>query len=166
MDFIRRIRPGKTGVRAPLGELEMAVMRHIWPCGEVGCLATEVQRALESDRSLALTTILTTLDRLNDKGILQREREGKAYRYRAALSEAELQQRIVSGVLGDLIAQFPQAVAAYFAQQQTPETDPPQSEGADLAALAERLAAIRAGKQATQATQATEGEDAAERGGQ
>ena len=159
MDLIRRIRPEKTGVRAPLGELEMAVMRHIWPCGEAGSLAAEVQKALESDRALAITTILTTLDRLNDKGILQREREGKAYRYRAALSEAELQHRIVSGVLGDLIAQFPQAVAAYVAQQ-TPETDTLQSEGADLAALAERLAAIRAGKQAK------EGEDATERGGQ
>lgn len=143
MNLIRRIRPEKTGVRAPLGELEMAVMRHIWPCGETGCLATEVQKALESDRPLALTTILTTLDRLNDKGILQRERAGKAYRYRAALSESELQQRIVSGVLGDLIAQFPQAVAAYFAQQ-TPEVETPESERADLATLAQRLADMRA----------------------
>ena len=146
MDLIRRIRPEKTGVRAPLGELETAVMRHIWLCGATGCLAAEVQKALERERSLALTTILTTLDRLHDKGILVREREGKAYRYRAALSEAELQQRIVNGVLGELIAQFPQAVAAYFAQQ-TPQTETPDEQDA-LAALAQRLVALQAAEPA------------------
>lgn len=143
MNLIRRIRPEKTGVRAPLGDLEMAVMRHVWPCGKEGCFAAEVQKALDAERPLALTTILTTLDRLKDKGILAREREGKAYRYRAALSEAELQQRIVSGVLGELIAQFPHAVTAYFAQQE-PASLTPGDEGADLATLAQRLADIRA----------------------
>ncbi len=147
MDLIRRIRPEKTGVRAPLGDLEMAVMRYVWPCGEAGCLALEVQKALDGERPLALTTILTTLDRLHDKGILVRDRESKAYRYRAALTEAELQQRIVSGVLGELIAQFPQAVAAYFAQQ-TPDAAPGKEGQADLAALAQRLADLRANGQA------------------
>ena len=147
MDLIRRIRPEKTGVRAPLGELELAVMRHIWPCGDKGCLGAEVQKALVAERALALTTILTTLDRLHDKGILVREREGKAYRYRAALSEAALQERIVSGVLGDLIAQFPQAVAAYFAQQ-VPEEAQESGDQTDLALLAKRLADIRAAQTA------------------
>lgn len=142
MDLIRRIRPEKTGVRAPLGDLETAVMRHIWPRGEAGCLASEAQQALERERPIALSTVLTTLDRLNDKGILWREKEGKAYRYRAALTEEQLQARIVEGVLGDLISQFPQAVAAYFAQQ-APQAAP-GDEQATLTALAQRLADIRA----------------------
>lgn len=133
---IRRIRPEKTGVGAPLGELETAVMRHIWACGGAGCQGGDVQRALDSDRPVALTTVLTTLDRLLAKGILRREREGKAYRYWPLLTEAELQQRIVEGVLDRLIAQFPKAVAAYFAQQGDPE-----AEGGDLAELARRVEA-------------------------
>ena len=145
MNLIRRIRPEKTGVRAPLGDLEMAVMRRVWPCGGHGCLAAEVLKALDTERPLALTTVLTTLDRLKEKGILTREREGKAYRYRAALTEAELQQRIVSGVLGELIAQFPQAVAAYFAQQD-PRCAESGEEPANLAALAQRLSEVRAGQ--------------------
>lgn len=116
---IRRNRLEKTGVGAPLGELETAVMRLIWDCGEVGCLGLEVQRAQAPNHPVALTTVLTTLDRLLDKGILRREREGKAYRYWAALSEDELQRRIVGGVLDRLIAQFPRAVAAYFVQQKS-----------------------------------------------
>lgn len=141
-NMIRRIRPEKTGVRAPLGDLEKAVMRHVWRCGDAGCLGSDMQQALETERPIALTTVLTTLDRLFDKGILRREREGRAYRYRALLSEEQLQQRIVEGVLGELIAQFPKAVAAYFAQQGLAEGDGGQAE--KLPALAQRLDALRA----------------------
>jgi len=129
---IRRNRPERTGVGAPLGDLEIAVMRHIWACGSEGCQGTEVQRALNPDHPLALTTVLTTLDRLLAKGIVRRDREGKAYRYWAMLSEEQLQQRIVDGVMDRLIAQFPKAVAAYFAQQGL-ATDENTSDLSDLA---------------------------------
>jgi predicted transcriptional regulator len=156
MSLIRRIRPEKTGVRAPLGDLEAEVMRHVWSCGPEGCLGAQLQQVLERDRPTALTTVLTTLERLRDKGILQREREGKAYRYWAALSEEQLQQRIVEGVLGDLIAQFPKAVATYFAQQQGVETVP-ETAPETLAPLAERLELLSREKQ--QAAQEEHGDD-------
>ena len=141
MGLIRRIRPEKTGVRAPLGDLEQVVMRHVWACREDGCLAAEVQQALERERPIAVSTVLTTLDRLFDKGILKREREGKAYRYRAALSEEQLQERIVEGVLGDLIARFPRAVAAYFSQKGA-EAESNEDEARALSELAKRLDAL------------------------
>lgn len=143
MDIIRRTKHERTGIRAPLGKLELSVMRHVWTCGEAGCLAQEVFKVLEAERPLALTTILTTLDRLNDKGILVREKEGKAYRYRAAVSEDALQKRIVAGVLGDLLAQFPKAVAAYFAEPNASDTADPAKEKEALDALAARIAALR-----------------------
>ena len=96
----------------------MAVMRYIWDCGTEGCQGADVQQALDKKRPVALTTILTTLDRLRDKGIIRRERQGKAFRYWHMLSEEQLQERIVTGVMERLIAQFPKAVATYFAQQE------------------------------------------------
>ena len=141
MGLIRRIRPEKTGVRAPLGDLEQAVMRHVWACEHDGCLAAGVQEVLGRERPIALSTVLTTLDRLLDKGILKREREGKAYRYRAALSEEQLQDRIVEGVLGDLIARFPRAVAAYFSQKRS-EVEAGEDEARALSELAKRLDAL------------------------
>lgn len=139
---IRRARPEKTGIRAPLGDLELAVMQHIWACPHDGCLAADVQQALERVRPLALTTILTTLDRLCKKGILRRERDGKAYRYWATVDEEQLQQRIVEGVLGNLIAQFPKAVAAYFAHRE--DMAGPEDNGREkLADLSQRVEAMR-----------------------
>jgi predicted transcriptional regulator len=120
----------------------MAVMQHVWACLHAGCLALDVQQTLERVRPLALTTILTTLDRLCKKGILRRERVGKAYRYWAAVSEEQLQQRIVEGVLSNLIAQFPKAVAAYFAHRVDPHT-PGSGDEEKLAALAQRVEAMK-----------------------
>ena len=133
---IRRTKPEKTGLNAPLGGLEQAVMRHVWDSGESGVLAVEVHEGIDRERPIAITTVLTTLDRLRDKGILRREREGKAYRYWAAITEEELQRRIVGCVLDRLIAQFPKAVAAYFAQQPQGQTAKDKS---TLSALAARL---------------------------
>jgi predicted transcriptional regulator len=91
-------------------------MRYVWANAEQGCLAADLQQALEAERPSALTTLLTTLDRLHSKGIVHREREGKAYRFFPAVTQEELEQRIVQGVLDNLIARFPKAVATYFSE--------------------------------------------------
>jgi predicted transcriptional regulator len=136
-NFIRRTRPEKTGVHAPLGDLEQAVMREVWDSASQGVLGGEVHEVIATVRPIAITTVLTTLDRLRDKGIVRREREGKAYRYWSAISEDDLQQRIVGGVLDRLIAQFPSAVATYFAQQQSEPGD-----AASLTEMARRIEEI------------------------
>ena len=91
-------------------------MRHIWRAEGTGCLVSDLQQSMQTEQPMALTTLLTTLDRLFHKGILQRVKEGKAYRYVSAMTEEELEERIVSNVLGNLIERFPKTVATYFAE--------------------------------------------------
>ncbi|MEU1751419.1 BlaI/MecI/CopY family transcriptional regulator [Micromonospora matsumotoense] len=71
-----------------LGDLERAVMDVLWdvvPGTSDGVTVREVAEALDG-RELAYTTVMTVLDRLAGKGMVQREREGRAWRYRAAAS--------------------------------------------------------------------------------
>lgn len=70
-----------------LGDLERAVMDVLWDGASSGGGATvrEVADAL-AGRELAYTTVMTVLDRLAGKGMVEREREGRAWRYRAAAS--------------------------------------------------------------------------------
>jgi predicted transcriptional regulator len=56
------------------------------------------------------------MERLAEKGILSRVKEGKAYLYSAVVSRKELERRIVAGALDRLVEQFPQAVASFFVQ--------------------------------------------------
>ncbi|GAB3969261.1 BlaI/MecI/CopY family transcriptional regulator [Plantactinospora veratri] len=61
-------------------------MEVLWDRGTgAGATVREVAEALR-DRELAYTTVMTVLDRLAGKGMVEREREGRAWRYRPAAS--------------------------------------------------------------------------------
>ena len=112
----RRFSPAKTGEAAPLGQLESAVMSVVW-AGMEPLSVGEVHSALQETQgasAVAYTTVKTTMERLADKGILVQVKAGKAYLYHAALTEQELERRIVSATLDKLVREFPQAVASFF----------------------------------------------------
>lgn len=62
-----------------LGELEGTIMEALWAHG--AATAREVQEVL-ADRELATTTVLTVLSRLERKDLVERQRDGRAHRYR------------------------------------------------------------------------------------
>jgi predicted transcriptional regulator len=55
-----------------------------------------------SARSLAYTTVMTTLDRLHKKGLLDRDKQGHAFLYRPAMDRITYERRLIAGLLGDL----------------------------------------------------------------
>ncbi|GAA1621221.1 BlaI/MecI/CopY family transcriptional regulator [Kribbella alba] len=73
----------------PLGELERLVMEQLWSA-EDALTVREVHERLVGTRELAYTTVMTVLDRLAKKRLTERERDGKAWRYRAAAPREEL----------------------------------------------------------------------------
>jgi predicted transcriptional regulator len=94
-----------------LGELESAVMDIVWRAEEPAKVR-DVLDAL-SGKTLAYTTVMTVLDNLYRKGWVQRERDGKAFRYRPAVSRDEAAARTMRAVLessGD-----PEAALLHFA---------------------------------------------------
>ena len=52
---------------------------------------------------LAYTTIMTTLDRLYRKGLLLRDKDGRAFTYAARYTRAELLSELISGHVADLL---------------------------------------------------------------
>ena len=67
-----------------LGELERAIMDVLWEAPEP--LTVRQVSGQLTERDLAHTTVMTVLDRLAKKGFARRERDGRAWRYRAAES--------------------------------------------------------------------------------
>ena len=75
----------------PLGDLERLVMEQLWAAPSSAALTVrEVHEQLAATRELAYTTVMTVLDRLAKKKLTERERDGKAWRYRAAAPREEL----------------------------------------------------------------------------
>ena len=73
--------------------LELEALKVLWTLGS-GTVA-DVRDALEPERALAYTTVLTLLDRLAGKGAVRREKQGRGYVYHPALSwEAALESAL------------------------------------------------------------------------
>ncbi len=79
--------------RHQLTELQLAILRVIWDKGET--TVQEIWEALHPDRGLAQTTVATMLSRLERRGVVTRRAESRQYRYRAAVSEQEVQHSMV-----------------------------------------------------------------------
>lgn len=83
-----------------LGPLEIDVMEMVWVFGASN--VRDVVRRLE--RKLAYTTIMTTLDRLYKKGLLERELTDRAFVYRAKLSREEWDRRRAGEMMAGFLA--------------------------------------------------------------
>ena len=59
----------------------------------------EVLEDLQQDRTIAYTTVMTVLDNLHRKGLVTREKDGRAYRYRSALTREQHTAMLMEQVL-------------------------------------------------------------------
>jgi predicted transcriptional regulator len=73
--------------RRPAGALEQEVLAALW-ASPVSLTPAAVQAEVGAD--LAYTTVKTILDRLHEKGMVTRFREGKAYAYSPVVKQADL----------------------------------------------------------------------------
>ncbi len=95
-----------------IGELEADVMSVVWEKGRA--TVQEVKDDLEPRRVLAYTTVMTVMSRLAEKGLLIRQKEGRAYYYTPASSQEKvagsllqsLVRRLYDGATGKAIAQL------------------------------------------------------------
>ena len=93
------IRP-PAGLAATLGPLELRVLDELWARGE----ACTIRNLIDAFAGTAYTTLMTTADRLFRKGLLVRERDGRAYRYRPRWSRQELDLHLASSAVANWLA--------------------------------------------------------------
>jgi len=116
------------------GDLEAVVMQRVWDHGGP-VTVREIFDELRETRSIAYTTVMSTMDNLHRKGWLARERDGKAYRYTAVASREEYSARLMREALA--AAGDTEAVLSHFVA----EMDGGQAEA--LRGVLDRLARRR-----------------------
>jgi len=83
-----------------LGPLEIEVMEKMWQFGPSN--VRDVVGRL--DRTLAYTTVMTTLDRLFKKGLLNREMTDRAFIYKAKVTKEEFDRRRAGDIMAGFLA--------------------------------------------------------------
>jgi BlaI family transcriptional regulator, penicillinase repressor len=84
-------------MRAPLTELEKAVMQVVWDAGPSPVEA--VHQVVSRTRDLKEATVRTLLRRLEQKGYLRHEEKGRAYVYAAVEPARSLAARAVRQII-------------------------------------------------------------------
>lgn len=107
-----RFSPTKDGLVKVLGPLETEIMQILWQEGS--STVKKVHRKLAQQRDIAYTTVMTTMSRLADKGVLNRERDGLAYVYTPVISEDEFVNLVVRQVLDGLLDDYSDTAIAYM----------------------------------------------------
>jgi predicted transcriptional regulator len=106
-----------------LGDLERAIMEVLWEAATpltAKAICDALERRAWADRSLAVTTVLTVLSRLERKDMVTRRRDDRAHTYVAAATRedhvAELMREAL-GTAGDRDAALARFVGAATPQE-------------------------------------------------
>ena len=98
--LLRGFRTPRDVATQALGPLEQRVLKEAWGRGEVSVRDIFVS----FEKRVAYTTLMTTLDRLFKKHLLDRRKQGRAFLYTATVSPEELesgiQEDLIDGLLG------------------------------------------------------------------
>ena len=94
----------------PGGALEDAVLQWLWTHGPA--TVRQVHDAVGLPRGIAYTTVGRVLDRLADKGLLLRSRQGRRNRYATAWERRAVVQASIRSRLGELLRGDPAPAAA------------------------------------------------------
>ncbi len=98
----------QTGLRKFLGDLECEIMELVWKKAAPTVTVREIYDILRHERQIAYTTVMTTMVRLAEKGLLKIvDRAGLANCYAPVETRTDFIQNAVGRVLGIFISEFP-----------------------------------------------------------
>lgn len=103
-------RPVRRRAVLDLAPLELDCMNTLWPIGEG--TVRDIRDRLAERRPRAYTTIMTIMDRLTRKGIVERRKSGRAYIYRPHLTMEEARTQALSQVIDNFFSGSREALLA------------------------------------------------------
>ncbi|QKS46459.1 BlaI/MecI/CopY family transcriptional regulator [Paenibacillus cellulosilyticus] len=87
------------------GPLEAKVMEAIWSLEKPSTIK-EVNTVVSEDKPMSFNTIMTVMNRLVDKGVLQKKLQSKSYVYCAVLSKERFLEEQSKELSYDLVKEF------------------------------------------------------------
>lgn len=111
---------------------EFEVLRILWNRGP--STVRDVMEALNRRRKRAYTSVMSLLNVMTNKRLLQREPQGRAFLYRAAVTQDKTLGRMVQDLIGRVFEGSARDLVAHLLDQ----SDPSPEEIDDIRALIEK----------------------------
>lgn len=123
--------------RLPADELEYAVLAELWQLGTAS--VRELHDRLGGRQGLVYTTTAKVVDRLRQKGLIQRQRKGNAFVYRSRVAREEVERARARNAVSRLLGAAPRAAVAALVEA-VDDVDPALLDELERAVLARRRA--------------------------
>jgi predicted transcriptional regulator len=96
--------------RLPSDDLEYAVLGELWRLG--AATVRELHQKLGAPKGLVYTTTAKVVDRLRAKGLIRRQRKGKAFRYQPRIVRKAVERARTRHIVARLLCSTPGAAVA------------------------------------------------------
>ncbi|HWO98422.1 MAG TPA: BlaI/MecI/CopY family transcriptional regulator [Bacillus sp. (in: firmicutes)] len=109
---IQKFKFNEKGLNRFFGPLESKIMTVLWSGEEM--TIKDVQQALEREKAVNFNTVMTVMNRLLEKGVLQKRAEGRTSLYRPILSKEEFFNTQSKELTHELIDEFGSVVVTHM----------------------------------------------------
>ncbi len=112
-------RKGTTKMKLSLSPLEQDILKQLW--SNKNLKVRQLYDILKQNRSVALTSIAVTLDRLHTRGVVDRNvrkgRGGLQYIYFPKKTKQEFEKSMIDTAVNSIIEKFGSAAISYFEER-------------------------------------------------
>ncbi|GAA1374141.1 MULTISPECIES: BlaI/MecI/CopY family transcriptional regulator [Peribacillus] len=109
---IKNFKYDEVGLNRFFGPLEANIMEYLWDKDEQSIKA--VQQSLELDKPINFNTVMTVMNRLVEKGILEKRSEGRLSLFRPVQSKEEFFEEQSKKLTENLLDEFGGAVISHM----------------------------------------------------
>lgn len=109
---IRKFKINEKGLNRFFGPLEAKILDVLWDNAEM--TIKEVQQELEKEKATNFNTVMTVMNRLTEKGILQKRPVGRSSLYQPVLSRSEFLNTQSKEMTNELMEEFGPVVVSHM----------------------------------------------------
>lgn len=109
---VRKFKINESGLNRFFGPLEAKILDILWDNSEM--TIKEVQQKLEKEKTTNFNTVMTVMNRLTEKGILQKRPEGRSSLYKPILSRSEFLDTQSKEMTNELMEEFGTVVVSHM----------------------------------------------------
>jgi BlaI family transcriptional regulator, penicillinase repressor len=121
-----------------LPALELKCMKALWALGEA--TVEDIRASLLPARPLAYTTVMTVMDRLAHKGLVERQKRGRAHLYTSAVREESVREHAVSRLVENFFGGSREELRTHLSGAPRGESSAPPAEPISRPRLVSRAA--------------------------
>ena len=110
--LIRKFKINESGLNRFFGPLEAKIMDILW--NDVEMTIKDVQQVLDREKMTNFNTVMTVMNRLVEKGILQKRIEGRSFLYQLIQTRVEFLNTQSKEMTNELMDEFGNVVVSHM----------------------------------------------------